>query len=124
MTICTEEYHHLLVFAELISSTLKMEAICSSETKNKIKLNLKTGVISQKMILFITTAVKTSNPTNLYRILVGKPLRKHSHGSPTSYILGKLVIKVQGGWNCFKIVYGDVDNTHDTESISAVENSD
>jgi hypothetical protein len=27
-----EEYHCLLVFAELISSTLKMEAICSSET--------------------------------------------------------------------------------------------
>jgi hypothetical protein len=28
-----------------------------------LKLNVLHGVISQKMILFITTAVKTSNPT-------------------------------------------------------------
>jgi hypothetical protein len=30
-----------------------------------MKLNGLHGVISQKMILFITTAVKTSNPTTL-----------------------------------------------------------
>jgi hypothetical protein len=37
-----------------------MEAIGSSETSVATQLH---GVISQKMILFITTAVKTSNPT-------------------------------------------------------------
>jgi hypothetical protein len=38
-----------------------MEAISSSETSGAT-YGLH-GVISQKMILFITTAVKTSNPT-------------------------------------------------------------
>jgi hypothetical protein len=46
--------------AELISSALKMEAICSP--KRLLTLNRLHGVISQKMILFITTTVKTSNP--------------------------------------------------------------
>jgi hypothetical protein len=50
---------HLL--AEIFSSTLKMEAICSP--KRRLHLNRLHGVTSQKMILFITTAVKTSNPT-------------------------------------------------------------
>jgi hypothetical protein len=48
--------------AELIFSTLKMEAICSP--KRRLKLDGLNGVISQKMILFITTAVKTPNPTH------------------------------------------------------------
>jgi hypothetical protein len=33
--------------------------------KRRLKLNVLHGAISQKMILFITTAVKTSNPTNI-----------------------------------------------------------
>jgi hypothetical protein len=49
--------------AELTSSALKMEAICFSETS--WTLNGLHGVISQKMVLFITTAVKTSNPTHI-----------------------------------------------------------
>jgi hypothetical protein len=54
---------HLLAcwfLAELISPTMEMEAICSSETLVDNGLH---GVISQKMVVFITTAVKTSNPT-------------------------------------------------------------
>jgi hypothetical protein len=51
------------VLAEIISSTLKIEAICSSE------LNRLHGVTSQKMILFIITAVKTSNLTQPYACL-------------------------------------------------------
>jgi hypothetical protein len=39
----------------------KAEGVCSSETS--LKLDGLHGVIYQKMILFITTAVKTSNPT-------------------------------------------------------------
>jgi hypothetical protein len=49
------------IVVELISSILKMEAICFSESS--AELDGLHGVISQKMILFITTAVKTSNPT-------------------------------------------------------------
>jgi hypothetical protein len=51
----------LLVLAEIISSTLKMEEICSSETS--VATQQTYGVTSQKMIFFITTAVKISNPT-------------------------------------------------------------
>jgi hypothetical protein len=57
---------HLLLcwfLAELIYSTPKMEAICSSETSVDTQ---RTTRIFQKMILFITTAVKTSNPTTSY----------------------------------------------------------
>jgi hypothetical protein len=49
-----------LIFYFSYLLTLKM-AICSSETW--LTLNGLQGVISQEMILFITTAVKTSNPT-------------------------------------------------------------
>jgi hypothetical protein len=38
-----------------------MEAICSSETL--VDFNGLLSVISQKVLLFITTAVRTSNPT-------------------------------------------------------------
>jgi hypothetical protein len=38
-----------------------MEAICSSEMSVDKGLH---GIVSQKMALFITTAVRTSNPTN------------------------------------------------------------
>jgi hypothetical protein len=54
---------HLLslwFLAQLIFSTLKMEAICSSET---LVDNGLLSVISQKMVLFVTIAVRTSNPT-------------------------------------------------------------
>jgi hypothetical protein len=43
-----------------------METICSSETS--VETRRTTRVISQKTILFITTAVKTSNPTGLVEI--------------------------------------------------------
>jgi hypothetical protein len=46
-------------FAEPVSSTLKMKAICSSE--KLVETQGLHGIISQKIILFITTAVKTSN---------------------------------------------------------------
>jgi hypothetical protein len=61
-----QQASHLLTcwfLDKLISSTLKMEAICSSE--RLLTLNGLHGVISQKMILFITTAVKTSDPAYL-----------------------------------------------------------
>jgi hypothetical protein len=44
------------------SSTLKMEVTCSSETSVSTFSGLH-GIISQKIELFITTAVRTSNPT-------------------------------------------------------------
>jgi hypothetical protein len=44
-------------------SNLKMEAICSSEAS--LTFNGLCGVISQKIVLFITTAVRTSNITKL-----------------------------------------------------------
>jgi hypothetical protein len=44
------------------SSTLKTEATCSSETS--VDFQRTTRVISQKIELFITTAVRTSNPTD------------------------------------------------------------
>jgi hypothetical protein len=43
--------------------TLKTEAICSSETSVDSGLH---GVIFKKMIFFITTAVRTSNPTIVF----------------------------------------------------------
>jgi hypothetical protein len=52
-----EEYHHLGYDA------VNMEVICSPECR--LKLSGLHGIISQKMILFIITAVKTSNPTEL-----------------------------------------------------------
>jgi hypothetical protein len=45
--------------AELIFSAMKMETKCSSETPVDNGLH---GIISQKMVLFITTGEKTSNP--------------------------------------------------------------
>jgi hypothetical protein len=48
-----------LFLAQLIFSTLKVEEICSSETS----VDTLHGVISQKMVLFITTAERTSNPS-------------------------------------------------------------
>jgi hypothetical protein len=42
-----------------------MEAICSSEMS--VDFNGLHGVISQKMVLFITTAVRASNPTSSER---------------------------------------------------------
>jgi hypothetical protein len=42
------------------SSTLKMEATCSS----KMSVSGLHSVISKKMKLFITTVVRTSHPTN------------------------------------------------------------
>jgi hypothetical protein len=45
-------------------STLKIEATCSSETS--VTFNELHSVISQKMELFITTAVRTSDPAGFY----------------------------------------------------------
>jgi hypothetical protein len=42
------------------SLTLKMEAVCSSETVNSTRLH---GATSQKIALFIVTDMRTSNPT-------------------------------------------------------------
>jgi hypothetical protein len=63
-------------FAETISSTLKMEAISSSETSVETQNGLH-GVISQKMIILKTTAVKTSNPT--VRDLLNSRLHRENH---------------------------------------------
>jgi hypothetical protein len=54
------------LLAELISSTLKMEAIFSSEMSVETQRTTRRHIPEE--ILFITTAVKTSNPTkrNLY----------------------------------------------------------
>jgi hypothetical protein len=71
----SEEYYRLVFNAllalayTLIScsayfSTLKMEAIFSSETFNRLH-----GVIPQKIVLFKTTAVRISNPTKSYSVL-------------------------------------------------------
>jgi hypothetical protein len=61
----------LLVFAERISSTLKMEAICSSETSRKrLKLHGLHSIISQKMILFENMII--SNNTHTTKALQNK----------------------------------------------------
>jgi hypothetical protein len=44
----------------LVYSTLKMEAIYSTETSIDFQVH---SIISQKKLLFITTALRTSNPT-------------------------------------------------------------
>jgi hypothetical protein len=49
-------------------STLKMEAACSSGTS--VTFNGLHGDISQKIELFITTAVETSNPTTHVQICI------------------------------------------------------
>jgi hypothetical protein len=51
-------------------STVKLELICSSETS--VDFSGLHGVIPQKTVLFITTAVRTSNPTS--RLLFDRPL--------------------------------------------------
>jgi hypothetical protein len=54
---------YMLVSCSAYSMTMKMEAACSTETSpNFQQLH---GVISQKIEFFITTAVSTSNLTNL-----------------------------------------------------------
>jgi hypothetical protein len=50
--------------AELILSTLKMEQYVPP--KRRLTLNGLHGVISQKIVLFTTTTVRTSNPTNFF----------------------------------------------------------
>jgi hypothetical protein len=45
----------------------KFSKQAGGKLKRRLKLNRLHGVISQKMILFITTTVKTSNPTYLSR---------------------------------------------------------
>jgi hypothetical protein len=54
------------VSEELIASIFRVEEIGSANQRasSRLKLNGLHGVISQKMILSITTAVKTPNPTN------------------------------------------------------------
>jgi hypothetical protein len=52
---------HGVFFFCLAYSTLKMEATCSSETSVDFQRLL--GIISQEIELFITTTVRTTNPT-------------------------------------------------------------
>jgi hypothetical protein len=61
---------YLVVLAEIISSTLKMEAICSSETSVAIQQTTRrhipedgTLLILLSVYVYISIAVKTSNPT-------------------------------------------------------------
>jgi hypothetical protein len=56
-------YFHAGFLLNLFFSTLKMEATCCSETS--VDTNGLYNVISQKTVLLITTAVRTSNPTNV-----------------------------------------------------------
>jgi hypothetical protein len=49
------------------NSIMKMGAICSSETS--VYFQQTTCIISQKIVLFIATAVKNSNPTNRYKVM-------------------------------------------------------
>jgi hypothetical protein len=49
-----------------------MEAICSSETL--VGFNGLQGVISQKIVLFITTAVRTSNLTLAVKFVISRRL--------------------------------------------------
>jgi hypothetical protein len=56
-----------LVSSLVYSLTLKMEAL----PKRRLILNRLHGVISQKMLLFITTAVRTSNPTGFHLVSNG-----------------------------------------------------
>jgi hypothetical protein len=54
----------MLVSCSVYSFALKMEATCSSETlKHRFTFSVLHGIISQKIKLFITTVVRTSNPT-------------------------------------------------------------
>jgi hypothetical protein len=52
----------------LQSSTLKMEAICSSETST---FNGPHCIVSQNIELFLTTAVRNSNPTKYVSVQLG-----------------------------------------------------
>jgi hypothetical protein len=51
------------VSEEHIASIFRVEEISSARNQQASRWQALHGVISQKMILFITTAVKTSNPT-------------------------------------------------------------
>jgi hypothetical protein len=51
---------NILISCFVCSSTIKMEAKCSSETS--VDLKILHGVVSQKIELFIIIAVRTSNP--------------------------------------------------------------
>jgi hypothetical protein len=64
------------------SSTLLMEAICASETS--VDFQRTTRLISQKIALFITTAVRTSDPTRHY-ILEDRTLHNHRCEDLRSY---------------------------------------
>jgi hypothetical protein len=45
------------------STTIRFEEFEDVSEEHRVQLNALHGIISQKMILFITTAVKTSDPT-------------------------------------------------------------
>jgi hypothetical protein len=56
------------VSEEHIASIFWVEKISSERNQraSRLTLNGQHGVISQKMVLFITTAVRTSSPTDIY----------------------------------------------------------
>jgi hypothetical protein len=56
---------------EHIASIFRVEEIGSANQQaNRLKLNGLQDVISQKMVLFKTTAVKTSNPTTVSDLIL------------------------------------------------------
>jgi hypothetical protein len=54
---------------EHIASIFRVEKISSARNQRASRWQAH-GVISQKMVLFITTTVKTSNPTILYLVYI------------------------------------------------------
>jgi hypothetical protein len=60
ITLCSPQLAFTLVSCSAYSSTQKMEAICSSEMS--VDFQRTTRRYSQKIVLFITPALRTSNP--------------------------------------------------------------
>jgi hypothetical protein len=75
---------YLLVLAELFLRPWRWRRY--APLKRQLQLNRLNGVISQKLILFITTAVETSDPTRWHYIPILKS-RDSSVGTATSYRL-------------------------------------
>jgi hypothetical protein len=64
------------LFSVAYSSTLKLEAICSSEVS--VEIQLSTGVMSGKINPFITTALNASSPIFIYIFTVNLSRPTHS----------------------------------------------
>jgi hypothetical protein len=78
VSIDVSEEHIASIFrVEEISSARNQQA--GGKQKRRLTLNGLHGVISQKLIFFITTAVKTSNPTYLKYLIFIIPSKPESH---------------------------------------------